>query len=292
MNAQPEACVDLYWLPLGAGGHSVRLNGRLFEALAARLEKRPTRELYHSALAVTVPDGKFVIEMAPIPDGNGELRGVVAEGPVGSRLARRVRIFRYENRCWRDGVIPDVDEAVDSPQRLTDDPKIARRVVELVREAPTPVWGRDELRAGEMWNSNSLIAWLITRSGIDVDALHPPVGGRAPGWGAGVAVARRLAASSGSADLQCPRDIGDREQPHEPPVVEDERSVEAVRAELLQHVCELIVGGHDRHLVEPDHAIPNEALVPLAARNLGHTAKRQQADGAAVVHDGVGREAP
>ena len=23
--------VDLYWLPLGAGGHSVRLNGRVFE---------------------------------------------------------------------------------------------------------------------------------------------------------------------------------------------------------------------------------------------------------------------
>jgi hypothetical protein len=29
--------VDLYWLPLGAGGNSVRLNGRVFEAVAARL---------------------------------------------------------------------------------------------------------------------------------------------------------------------------------------------------------------------------------------------------------------
>ncbi len=27
--------VDLYWLPLGAGGHSVRLNGRVYEAVAA-----------------------------------------------------------------------------------------------------------------------------------------------------------------------------------------------------------------------------------------------------------------
>jgi hypothetical protein len=25
--------VDLYWLPLGAGGHFVRLNGRIYEAL-------------------------------------------------------------------------------------------------------------------------------------------------------------------------------------------------------------------------------------------------------------------
>ena len=34
---QGMATVDLYWLPLGAGGHFVRLNGRLYEALAARL---------------------------------------------------------------------------------------------------------------------------------------------------------------------------------------------------------------------------------------------------------------
>jgi hypothetical protein len=42
--------VDLYWLPLGAGGHFVRLNGRLYEAVAARLQRRRARDLYHSAL--------------------------------------------------------------------------------------------------------------------------------------------------------------------------------------------------------------------------------------------------
>ena len=83
-----ESGVDLYWLPLGAGGHSVRLNGRVFEAIVARLEKRTTNDLYHSALVVRVPDGKFVIEMAwPIPDGNGALRGVVAEGAVVTRAS-------------------------------------------------------------------------------------------------------------------------------------------------------------------------------------------------------------
>ena len=46
---------------------------------------------------------------------NGAERGVVAEGPVGSRWAGRLRIFRYEVRCWRGGIIPDVDEAVESP---------------------------------------------------------------------------------------------------------------------------------------------------------------------------------
>jgi hypothetical protein len=134
-----------------------------------------------------------VIEQAPISDGNGALRGVVAEGAVGSRWARRLRIFRYEIRCWRDGVIPDLGEAVDSPRRLTHDPLIAQHVLDLVREVPTPVWGRDELRAGEMWNSNSVISWLIARAGLGVEKVHPPAGGRAPGWHAGVAVARRQA---------------------------------------------------------------------------------------------------
>ena len=150
MTADPEASVDLYWLPLGAGGHSVRLNGRIFEAMAARLGRRPPCDLYHSALVVHVPEGRFVIEQAPIQDGNGEQRGVVAEGAVGSRWAGCLRIFRYEVRRWRGGVIPDVGEAVESPQRLTTDPELARRVLDLVAHVPTRVWGRDELGAGEM----------------------------------------------------------------------------------------------------------------------------------------------
>ncbi|MDO9379009.1 MAG: hypothetical protein Q7T56_09170 [Nocardioidaceae bacterium] len=38
--------VDLYWLPLGAGGHVVAWNGRVFEALVARREtvERADRE--------------------------------------------------------------------------------------------------------------------------------------------------------------------------------------------------------------------------------------------------------
>jgi hypothetical protein len=186
-----QASIDLYWLPLGAGGHSVRLNGRVYEALAARLGRRPVRDLYHSALEVRVPEGWFVIETAPIRDSDGPERGVVAEGAVGSRRARRLRIFRYELRRWRGGVIPDVAEAVESPLRLSDDPERARRLLSLVPSVPMPVWGRDELRAGEMWNSNSVIAWLIARTGLDAEAIQPPSGGRAPGWKAGLVVARR-----------------------------------------------------------------------------------------------------
>ncbi len=103
----------------------------------------------------------------------------------------RFRLFRYELRRWPGGVIPDLAEAVDSPRTLTDDPASARRLLDLVPFVPAPVWGRDGLGAGEMWNSNSVVSWLVARSGLDVDAIRPPAGGRAPGWAAGVVVARR-----------------------------------------------------------------------------------------------------
>ena len=185
------ATVDLYWLPLGAGGHFVRLNGRLYEALAARLQRRRAYDLYHSALQVELPEGTFVIEQAPVHDWSGKDRGVVAEGAVGTLWAGRFRIFRYEIRLWRGGHIPDVAEAVDSPRPLTNDEPRARRVLDVVRQVPTPVWGRDELATGEMWNSNSVIAWTLARSGIDTESIQPPAGGRAPGWQAGLVVARR-----------------------------------------------------------------------------------------------------
>ena len=185
------AAVDLYWLPLGAGGHFVRLNGRVFEAAAARTGRRPACDLYHSALEVRLAPSRFVIEQAPVRDAHGEQRGVVAEGPVGTRWAARFRVFRYEIRRWRDGQIPDVDEAVDSPRRLTDEETRAQRVLNLVPQVPTPVWGRDELKTGDMWNSNSVIAWLIARSGMDAESIQPPTAGRAPGWQAGLVVAQR-----------------------------------------------------------------------------------------------------
>jgi hypothetical protein len=184
------AAVDLYWLPLGAGGHFVRLNGRIYEALAARMQRRPVCDLYHSALQIELAGDRFVIEQTPVPRLSGEEHGVVAGGAVGARSAAHLRILRYEIRLWRGGHIPDVAEAVDSPRRLSSDAHQARRVLEVVPHVPTPVWGRDELGTGEMWNSNSVIAWVIARSGIDAASIRPPTGGRAPGWRAGLAVAR------------------------------------------------------------------------------------------------------
>ncbi len=191
-----DAAVHLYWLPLGAGGNVVRLNGKIYERLVALAERRAPLDLYHSALVVRLPEGDYAIESTPVPDGDGWRRGVVAGGPVGSRWAGHLRIFRYEVRCWRGGVIPDLAWAVESPVRLSEDEVSARRIIEAAPDMPTPVWGRDDLKAGEMWNSNSIISWLLASAGFDVPAISLPAHGRAPGWDAGLAVARRRGAGS------------------------------------------------------------------------------------------------
>lgn len=205
-----EAAVDLYWIPLGAGTPIVQASGRLFETVSATWHRRRRHDLYHAALVVTAPHGRFSIEQAPVPDRHGDARGVVAVGPVGIRAAGRLRLFRYEIRCWRDGVIPDLADAVESPVRLTSDAELALRVLHVLPSIPTPVWGRDEARTGEMWNSNSVVAWVLTRSGIDLDAVRPPPNGRAPGWAAGRIVAdssphcRPLSTASVSASTTSP----------------------------------------------------------------------------------------
>lgn len=187
----PGARVDLYWLPLGSGNRVVQTCGRVYERFAARRARREPADLYHSALEVHVPGGRFIVEQTPVQPRRGESRGVVAQGPVGLRWAGVLRVFRYELRCWPDGVIPDIAACVGGPQLLATDPATAHAVLAWAPRVPTPVWGRDELRTGEMWNSNSIVAWLVTRAGVDVDRLHPPPRGRAPGWNAGVIVARR-----------------------------------------------------------------------------------------------------
>ena len=194
MQALPSAAVDLYWIPLGAGGHCVRFNGRVFEAIEAARRHRPRCELYHAALVVELDGDRYTIEVAPSPDADEASRGVVGTGAVGSRWIGWLRLFRYELRCWHGGSIPDLGFAVGGPRRLSSDAGAARRLLDLVAEVPTPVWGRDELKAGEMWNSNSVIAWLIAASGLSTDRVRLPARGRAPGWQAGIEVAGRSGA--------------------------------------------------------------------------------------------------
>lgn len=185
-SSSRAATVDLLWIPLGTGASVVRLSGRAFEAGAALLARRRRADLYHSALVVTVDDVCTTIEMAPVERGPGRARGAVAVGSVGSPWLRRLRVFRYEVRCWPEGTIPDAPHAVGGPRRVSTDDAVARRLIAAAPRVPTPTWGRDELRCGEMWNSNSVTSWLLGSAGVDVAAIELPARGRAPGWQAGI----------------------------------------------------------------------------------------------------------
>lgn len=194
MRSSGTAAADLYWIPLGAGGHCVRFNGRVFEAIQAARQHRRRRDLYQAALVVDVDGDRYAIEVAPSPNADEARRGVVATGAVGSRCLGWLRLFRCEVRCGCGGSIPDLAAAAGAPRRLTSNPRIARRLRDLVTKVPTPVWGRDELGAGEMWHSNLMIAWLIATAGLSTDDLQPPSHGQAPGESAGLEAARRSGA--------------------------------------------------------------------------------------------------
>lgn len=193
-----DAWIDLYWLPLGAGGHFVRWNGRAYEALVARREHRAPAPLFHSALQIHLSGTTYAVEMGPVWNVSAPDRGAVCQGPVGARWLGRFRAFQYEVRCWPDGCIPDLAEAVDSPVRVSDEPAQVASVLDLLPHAPPLTWGRDELGTGDMWNSNSLVAWALAATGHEVGSVVPPRNGRAPGWQAGLALASEQA---GRADL-------------------------------------------------------------------------------------------
>src|SRR4051794_41087942 len=183
MGSRPEhrdARVELVWLPLGAGGHSVRLNGLAYEALAAGLARRPRRDLYHAALRVDVDGVRWAVEQAPAGRGDPGARGVVVTGPVGARWTGRLRAFRYEIRRWPEGVIPDMDQAVGGPLLLSGDPETARRLLDAGPHVPALAWGRDARGTGEVWNSNCVVLWLRVPPGIPTPAVPPPPTGRGP----------------------------------------------------------------------------------------------------------------
>jgi hypothetical protein len=70
-------------------------------------------------------------------------------------------------RCGSTGHIPDLGYAVTN-------------LLTTVTEVPPLTWGLDELHAVEMWNSKSLIAWLLARIGHPAATIRPPTHGRGP----------------------------------------------------------------------------------------------------------------
>ncbi|MBN8883178.1 MAG: hypothetical protein J0H73_12805, partial [Salana multivorans] len=90
---------------------------------------------------------------------------------------------------WPNGTIPDLRWAEGGSTTLTTSAAVARALVERVRDVPDLVWGRTVDATGDMWNSNSLVSWLMSTTGLDPTGVRPPDGGRAPGWRAGSAIA-------------------------------------------------------------------------------------------------------
>ena len=93
--------VDLYWLPLGAGGRCVRANGRLDERIVAAREHRTRHDLYHSALQVRCAGTTYAVEMGPVWNVPAGERGVVQEGAEQPRnhclsLASSYPLFESE----------------------------------------------------------------------------------------------------------------------------------------------------------------------------------------------------
>jgi hypothetical protein len=81
----------LCWLPLGAGGHVVRRNGRACEWLSARRQHRAALDLYHACLMLRSGGITYAIEMGPVWNVSADDRRVVCEGPVGARWLGRSR---------------------------------------------------------------------------------------------------------------------------------------------------------------------------------------------------------
>ena len=142
-----KTAIDLHWIPLGAGGHSVRFNGIVYESLAASIQRRPRYNIYHSALELTLPDGVYTVEMTPVPNSRGWERGLIAEGPLGSsgrddfgssvtRSAggRTVSSQTWAMPCHRHCISPTA--------------RVVERAFGLLPAVPALTWGRDESRRG------------------------------------------------------------------------------------------------------------------------------------------------
>ena len=76
MRSPGTAAADLYWIPLGADGHCVRFNGRVFEAIEAACQHRDRCDLYHAALVVELAGDRHTIELAPSPNADGARRAL------------------------------------------------------------------------------------------------------------------------------------------------------------------------------------------------------------------------
>lgn len=178
-----DAVARVWWSAVGDGAPVARHASAWWERVVAAREHRAPETLVHAMLEVVVDGDAWVVEMAPTwGRGSATPRRAVGVGPVGSALLARCSVFRYEVRVAPGGMDRGAAVAVGEELRTTGD------LLGGLADLPLRTWGRDEARVGDMWTSNSVVAWLLVRGGLDPPG--PPPGLRAPGWAAGLAAAR------------------------------------------------------------------------------------------------------
>jgi hypothetical protein len=182
--------LDLYWIPVAAGtSRPQRASLRAWEAFEAARARRSRAILVHSALKIVPGEGGTrTLELMPAFVRTGA--APLVTGAVGVRGADRLTLFRYQLVLLPAEKLPDEAWAIGEPLRLADDCAAIDRLLALAPSAPNHVWGRRVRGTAEMWTSDSVISWLLVRAGIDPSGAGPPPGTRAPGWEAGLRLAR------------------------------------------------------------------------------------------------------
>jgi hypothetical protein len=91
---------------LGARGHSVRLNGKVFEPIATARDHRRRRDLYHAALIVQLDGERYTIESVELPDrlGPGAHRRASASAADRTQVQPPTRPSRSSSRVRTDDV--------------------------------------------------------------------------------------------------------------------------------------------------------------------------------------------
>lgn len=177
-------------MPVGAGtSRFQQASLRLWESIEAARARRSRTILYHSALKLRTEGRTRTLELMPAFVSTAS--AALMTGPVGVSFAGRLRLFRYKIVCLEVESLPDEQWAVDSPQVLSEDPEVAEAIVRLAGRTPRYTWGRRVRGTSEMWTSDSVIAWLLMQLGVDLSPIRIPADGRAPGWFAGIELAKK-----------------------------------------------------------------------------------------------------
>lgn len=102
-----------------------------------------------------------------------ELSGALLQKGVGSSLQALpdlpvggYALARRRHPTYRGG----------SKSAATDAPSQAQRLLDWCRTWPRPLGSATNLMRARLLSSNSLISWLIVRSGLVAETIQPPVG--------------------------------------------------------------------------------------------------------------------